>query len=258
MILISNLILEVLEGSTIASTEIYGTDKKTYINIGSGNVFKLKWETPTLTNDTVDHYSLVIKRHDTVLNVYYDIFNKNIGLVNEFYVDSPMLPPLPEQYKLSIYVVVHGKQDSIITSNVVTPYISKGSGTYIKVEDGYNQPIMKRVLAITKGLPVLADLEGNVLTDAEGNILMVTGLTNEYILNDRTGQSLLDASGHPLIAVATKVLNPINDWVVVQEVYTKDSDSWRINDIEFEALVDENGEVIECLNNGSYEPIYVQ
>ena len=60
MILISNLILSVLEGSTIASTEIYGTDKKTYVNIGSGNVFNLLWTPPTLTNDTIDHYNLLI------------------------------------------------------------------------------------------------------------------------------------------------------------------------------------------------------
>ena len=171
MILISNLILEVLEGSTITSTEIYGTDKKTYINIGSGNVFKLMWETPTLTNDAVDHYGLIIKRHDTAINAYYDIFDKNIGLVNEFYVDSPLLPTVPEQYMLSIYLVAYGKHGSVITSNVVNPYVSKGSGGYVKVEEVYNQPIMKRALALTKGVPVFIDIENNTLVDAEGNVL---------------------------------------------------------------------------------------
>ena len=156
MILISNLILSILDGSTIASTEIYGANKKTYINIGSGNVFKLTWKTeletnPVFTNDIVDHYNLVIKRFDPTLSVYYDIFDKNVGLINEFYVNSEMLPSIPLQYILSIYVVAYGKLGNVLTSNVTNSYVCKGSGAYVKVQpEGYTQPIMKRALAFAK------------------------------------------------------------------------------------------------------------
>lgn len=223
MILISNLILTISDDrSAVPSTEIYGT--KTYINIGSGNVFRLSWEMPTLTNDSVDYYKLVVKRHDTALNIYYDIFDKNIGLVNEFYVDSTLLPTVPLQYKLSIYVVAYGKHGSIITSNIVTPYVSKGTGTYVKVQpEGYKQPIMKRALAFA-----------NVPTSNEPT----------SVLLDSSGYELLDANGEPLVAEATKVLTS-DTWNIMQEGYTKAADgTWKINNIKYEVLVDKNGEIV--------------
>lgn len=236
MILISNLILSIKDGSTISSTEIYGTDKKTYFNIGSGNVFKLYWETPTLTNDTIDHYNLVIKRHDITLNVYYDIFDKNIGLVNEFYVDSSLLPLIPEQYKLSTYLVAYGKLGSVITSNVLTPYVSKGSGIYVKVEDGYAQPVMKRAIAF-ENTPTPSDISAALIT-TEGDEVPI-----------------LDSDGNQVSLDATRLLFSA-DWSTMQEGYTKASDgTWRANDIKYEVLVGlNNGEIITDQNN---EPIYV-
>lgn len=230
---ISTLNLSDKDGSTIASTEIYGTDKKTYINIGSGNVFKLEWNTPTLTNDTVDRYNLVIKRHDTTLNVYYDILDKNIGLVNEFYVDSYMLPTLPLQYMLSIYIIAYGKNGSIVTSNIVNPYVSKGSGTYVKVKPaGYNETIMKRALAFA-----------NVKTTAESRSVLI----------EAEGEQL-EALDGPLEAVVIRALS--NDtWNVMQEGYVKADGTWKTSDIEYEILVDETGEII---TDNANEPIYVQ
>lgn len=266
MILISNLVLKVLDGSTVASTEIYGKDKKTYINIGSGNVFKLHWETPGLVGETIDHYDLIIRRHDTTLNVYYDVFNKNIGLVNEFFVNSSLLPALPDQYMLSIYLVAYGKQGSIVTSNVVNPYISKGSGTYVKVGGtDYTQPIMKRAIAFTKiALPVLADGNNQILKDKDGNTLTLTSLPDKRVrdLADSTGVLLLDSEGNPLIAEATSVLNIVNGWTIVQNSYMRDSNGiWQQADIKYEALVaknmDSKFEIIEVRNNdGDYEPLY--
>ncbi len=235
MILISNLILSILDGSTISSTEIYGVDKKTYINIGSGNIFKLSWTTPTLTNDVVDRYSLIIKRHDTTLNVYYDIVNKNIGLINEFYVDSFMLPAVPLQYMLSIYVVAYGKHGSVMTSNVKNPYISKGTGTYVKVTPaGYKQPILKRAIAFANA---------------------PTSDQDVAILVDSTGEELIAAEDdEPLTAAFTRVLSS-KTWNVMQEGYTKDTEgSWRTNNIEYEVLVDETGEII---TDSANKPIYV-
>lgn len=233
---ISNLTLYIKDGSTTSSTEIYGTDKKTYFNIGSGNVFKLYWNTPTLTNDSVDYYKLTIKRHDITLNVYYDIFDKNIGLVNEFCVDSIMLPTVPEQYKLSIYLVAYGKLGNAITSNVITPYVSKGSGIYVKVEDGYAQPIMKRAIAFESG-PTPVDATAVVVNEAGHEV------------------TILDADGNSVRLDATRLLSS-SDWRTAQESYTKATDgSWCINDIKYEVLVGlGDGEIITDINN---EPIYV-
>ncbi len=231
--------------TAVPATDVYGTDKKTYINIGSGNVFRLSWEAPTLTNDTVDYYKLVIKRHDTTLNVYYDIFDKNIGLVNEFYVDATLLPALPLQYMLAIYIVAYGKQGSVITSNIVNPYISKGTGTYVKVQpEGYTQPIMKRSIAFVN-VPTLDEQISAAILDQEGNTV-----------------PLYDKSGNVVKPAATRILTS-TDWSIMQESYTKGSDgTWHYSDIKYEVLVAKNGEnkfePIEVLNDeGTYELLHI-
>lgn len=216
------------DGSTIASTNIYSTtgtyDKKTYINIGSGNVFKLSWIMSGLTGDAVDRYSLIIKRHDTTINTYYDIFDKNIGLVNEFYVNSELLPALPEQYMLSIYLVAYTKNGNVITSNIVNPYISKGSGTYVKTEDTTGQTMWKRALAFTKAATT-ADAIG-IIKDSSGNIV-----------------SIKDGTGNAVQIQATRILTS-SDWNVVQESYIKDGSIWKASDIKWEVLTDNTGEIV--------------
>lgn len=238
MIFISNLTLLIEDGSTIASTEIYGTDKKTYINIGSGDVFKLHWETPTLTNDTdtVDHYSLVIRRYNATANTYHDILNKNIGLVNEFYVDSSILPTTIDQYTLSIYLVAHSKLGSVVTSNTISPYISKGSGTYVQVQPaGYAVPIMKRAVAFVNA-PASADTFARII-DAEGQEVPI-----------------LDNEGNQISIEATRLLTG-EEWQLVLGGYIKDPNgTWRTNDIKYELLVDSLGGLITDVNN---KPIYV-
>jgi hypothetical protein len=238
VVLISNLTLSIEDGSTIASTDIY-TAGKTYINIGSGNVFKLTWNA---LNDTVDHYNLVIKRHDTVLNVYYDIYDKNVGLVNKFYVDSSLLPIIPEQYKLSVYIVAHNKNGSVITSNVITPYICKGSGTYVKVkEKDYNESIMKRALAFAK-VDASSDTTARII-DQDGNEV-----------------SLLAGDGSQVqIPVAWKLENG-SGWEVMQEGHVKGTDGvWHANDIKNEVLQVYNNdtEKYEVLKDRTGELIYV-
>jgi hypothetical protein len=278
VIIISNLILNIEEGSTVPSTEIYGTDKKAYINIGSGSVFNLSWDTPELANDTIDYYDLVIKRYDPVLNVYYDIINKNIGLVNEFYVDSPLLPALPEQYVLSIYIVAYGKNGAVVTSNTVNPYICKGSGTYVKVRpEGYARPVMKRAIAFVNIRQLttdsaaseilshfLIDSEDKLLFSSDYEVLATPG--SEYIIyedaaaiKNSAGEKIpiLDESGNDVSLSMTKLLTSEN-WQLVQSNYVKTPDgTWKPTDIRFEVLVDENGEIIFSDENGNNEPIYV-
>ena len=236
MILISTTItLSVHDGNTVTSTDIYGTDKKTYVNIGSGNVFKLEWTTPTLGNDIVDRYSLVIKRYDTTLNVYYDIFDKNIGLINEFYVDASLLPVLPLQYMLSVYVVAYGKYGSVVTSNTVNPYISKGTGNYVNVKPAdYKQPIMKRALAFVY-TPTPAAIPAVILDEAGNEV------------------SLFGSDDSEISVTATNLL-PSSGWNLALESYVKDTTStWQTSDIEYEVLVDEKGEIIADSTNS---PIY--
>lgn len=230
MILISNLVLEVLNGSTIPSTESYGADKKTYVNIGSGNVFNLKWNTPMLTNNTVDHYELVIKRYDPTVNVYYSIFDKNIGLVNYFSVNSELLPSAPEQYLLHVYIVAYSKQGVVVTSNIVTPYICKGSGTYVKMPAGYMQRALSFVNAPTtaKVAATLRDITGREL----------------QILDDNSNPILLEVE-------ATRLLYS-DSWNIVQESSVKGVNNiWHKNDIKYEILLDMFGEIITDSSNES-------
>lgn len=250
MNLISNLILQVLDGNTVASTEIYGTNKKTYINIGSGDVFKLQWNTPELAvDDSIEHYDLVIKRHDTILDVYYNIYNKSIGLVNEFVVESSLLPTLPTQYMLSIYLVAYSTQGSVIISNVENPYISKGSGSYVcvKVEDTEDAPlIMKRAIAFTKiALPRLVDKNIKLLKDSKGRTLTLTSLPDKYArvrdLADSDSELLKASGGVQLTAKAANVLNIVNGLTLVQNIYMQDSSgSWQQSDIKDEVLIVES------------------
>lgn len=277
MILISNLTLNIKDGSTIASTSIYGEDKKTYINIGSGNVFKLEWATPILANgnDTVDHYRLVIKyyelalKYDLTLNEYYDIFNENIGQVNEFYVDSPMLPIAPDQYMLSIYIVAYGKLGSVVTSNVINPYISRGSGIYVKVNsDDYAEPIMKRALAFAyTPSEVLVAADGSTLVESEGKAIHALDeaiLKTEDILADCYGESLValveaEDADKTLCADITKLLYS-TDWTVMQEGYTKDANgTWHTNDIKYEVfqVLNETTGKYEVLTDSANQPIYI-
>lgn len=222
--------------TAVPATDIYGTGKKTYINIGSGNVFRLFWEAPALTNDTIDYYKLVIKRHDTTLNAYYDIFDKNIGLVNEFYVDSALLPALPLQYMLSIYVAAYGKRGSIVTSNIENPYISKGTGTYVKVTPaGYQEAIWKRALAFVEA-PATDTIIPAAVLDEYGNTV-----------------HLLDNDGNEMPLTAANILSS-DDWNVALEYYVKDDKgAWKTSDISYEILVDKDGYII---TDNTDMPIY--
>ena len=147
-----------------------------------------------------------------------------------------MLPALPAQYKLAIYVVAYGKQGSTITSNVVNPYVSKGAGTYVKVTPtGYSVPIMKRALALAK--VSTPDALTTVILDQEGNTVQ-----------------LFDGATNAVQLTATSALSS-NTWSVMQEGYTKDTDgTWKVNDIKYEILVDSAGGLI---TDSSNQPIYV-
>ena len=54
----SNLAITISDGGTVPSLDYLST--KTYVNIGSGNVLKVSWNTPTATNNAVDSYKIYI------------------------------------------------------------------------------------------------------------------------------------------------------------------------------------------------------
>jgi hypothetical protein len=91
---------------------------------------------------------------------------------------------------LSVYLVAYGKQGSVVTSDVINPYISKGSGTYVNVKDENSvQSIMKRAAAfaktpsLTKDIPVLVKTEdGNLVPILDDNGNEVEAL--EYTARD--------------------------------------------------------------------------
>lgn len=230
----ATLTLSISDGGTVTSTNVYSS--KSYIDIGSGNVFKLFWNTPMDTSE-IDYYYLSVRRYDASTGTYYNIFTNNIGNVNEFYVSSTLLSPITQtQYQLSIYVIAKSKKGATydITSNVVTTYVTEGCGSYVKVFDGYKQPIMKRAVAFAK---------------------VNVAKRDEAVLAENYGRALVDANGRTLYAATSTILESTNDWNVMQGSYSKDSTgTWKRNDIQYEVLVDQYGEIITDTHG---DPIYI-
>ena len=230
----ATLNLSISDGGTITSTDIYNA--KSYIDIGSGNVFKLSWNTPMPASE-IDYYYLSIRRYNASTGTYTTIISSNIGNVNEFYVESSLLSTITQtQYQLTMYVIAKSKKGTTydITSNVVTTYVTEGCGSYVKVFDGYKQPIMKRAVAFAK---------------------VNTAKSDEAVLAENYGRALVDVNGRTLYAATATILESTNDWNVMQESYSKDSTgTWKRNDIQYEVLVDQYGEIITDTHG---DPIYI-
>ena len=225
----SNLAVSIADGNTVPSVDI---GNRFYVDIGSGTILKVFWDTPIATGNHVDYYTITLVTYDRATNSYKTLLNTPIGKVNEFYVTSDMLVNVTmDQYQLDIYLTANSRYgpDYDFTANVVSACISKGCGTYLKVTEGYQQPVMKRSLAMAK-LPyvLLLDVEGKVLKDSDGKVLY---------------------------AKSARVQDATIGWALMQEFSAKDTYStWRYSDIQYEVITDVNGEIITDMNN---EPIYV-
>jgi hypothetical protein len=231
----TNIALSVSEGNTVPSIDIMSNS--VYVDIGnivgkeSGTVFRLFWDTPTAQYNRVDSYTLNIYYYNEALAKYVTVLNENIGNVNEYYVTSYLLKDvIYDNYKLKVQLTANSAFGAFYSgnSNVLTVDVSKGCGTYIKVSDGYSQPIMKRAIALAKlGCVLLLDAEGKALKDAEGKALY---------------------------ANMAKVQSADTGWALMQDFKTKDSSgSWKDSEILYEVLTDIYGEIILDSNN---EPIY--
>jgi hypothetical protein len=216
----SSVPINVAQGNTVPIIDFF--DYPVFPDIGSGTVARLYWNTPTTADNSVDYYNLSIKFFDPSISAYTTIFSNNIGNVNEYYITSSLLSTVTlANYKLIIYLTACSKHGSTYNSpqSTVTVYVCKACGTYVKVEDGYKQPIMKRTIAFAKlGYRALYDEAGKVLTDEDGKILY--GKTSS-VQDDDTG------------------------WTPMQDFYTKDRNGyWYPSDIRYEVLTDTNGEII--------------
>lgn len=243
--------LAVSDGGTVPSID-YLTSK-TYVNIGSGNVLKLSWNTPTANNNEVDSYKVYITAYDTASASYTPLYEANIGNVNEFYLKSTIFEAIPQSFiSLAIRIEVISKYGASYSGMSSIKYISvsNGAGTYTRVATGYAQPIMKRSLAFTKlsFIPLLAN-DGIMLASADGKTLLnkassiqdpVTGWTlmQEFLVKktdilallDNTGAVLLDNTNLPMYA-------------------RSDNSTWLPSDIRYEALTDTDDKLITDINN---------
>lgn len=226
----SNLSMTISDGGTVPSLDYLFT--KTFVDIGSGNVLKITWNTPTAENNAVDSYIVYVLFYDVASVSYKHLYNANVGNVNEFYLKSALFEVTPQSFiQLYIYVEAVSKYgaDYNCTSDIEAINVSRGCGAYVKVEDGYKQPIMKRSVAFTKlAYAELVDENGDLITDDDGNIIyMPVSSVQDY----STG------------------------WTLMQEHYAKDANgNWQSSDIRYEVLTDTSGEIVTDLNG---DTVYV-
>lgn len=221
----SNLSIAISDGGTVPSLNYLSN--KTYVDIGSGNILKISWSTPTATNNAVDNYVVNILKYDAATASYKSFYRANIGNVNEFYLKSSLFNSLKQSYiPLRIYVEAVSKYGTAYngTSNVELVSVGKGCGMYTRVTEGYKQPIMKRTLGFTR-------LDYLTLTDA-------------------TGKAISTADDNVLYGKASSVQDAATGWALMQEFYEKDSNNdWQLSDLQYEVLTDASGEVVTDANN---------
>jgi hypothetical protein len=220
-------VLNIIDGTTVPSLALYGD--RTYVDIGSGEVLKLLWDTPVATNNIVDSYTLNLSKYNPETGTFITLYEHNIGDVNSFSINTDHLSSAElAQYTLQISIIAHSKYGVAYDSPVktVSAQISKGSGTYLKVNHGYPQPIMKRSLAFVK-------LDYKPITDT-------------------SGKELRDANDKALYAKTARTQAVDTGWTLMQETHAKDSDRvWHESDMQYEVLMDVNGEKITDLNNST-------
>ena len=207
-------LLQVSDGNTVPSTRISGDT--VYPNISSGTVCKLSWETPTAANNEVSSYYLKLEILDSTGSAFQK--NINIGLVNEYYI-TPDLINYNDSVIVDVYLQAKSRYGSSYDGIVgqITFNSIKCSGAYVKVSDGYTQPIMKRAVALAR------------VSDSRED----SGL-------------LISSDGFELIAADTRPLaEDVLIWSIMKDFYRKNNQgTWDSSDITYEILTDANGEPI--------------
>jgi hypothetical protein len=282
----SNLSVTISDGGTVPSLDYLPT--KTYVDIGSGNVLKISWSTPTAVNNAVDSYKVYILYYESSSDDYKVLYSKNVGNLNELYVKSSLFAAIPQSFiPVQIYVEAISKYGTMYNhiSSTYAVNVSRGCGTYVKVTEGYPKPIMKRALAFARlAFTPLVDEAGNPMIGADGNVLFgkvssmqddITGWTlmqNFYTKGDVADTVLLDANGKTILdandrliyadssmAMSYKALVDSNNNMVLdsagRRIYIDASAiAWPTSDIRYEVLTDHTGEIITDMSD---ENIYV-
>jgi hypothetical protein len=229
----SSVTINVAQGNTVPAIDFF--DYPVFPDIGSGTIVSLYWDTPIAADNSVDYYNLSIKLFDPSLGTYITIFAGSIGNVNEYYITSDMLSSVSlSNYKLYVSIIACSKYGASYNSleTSIPVYVCKASGTYIKAESGYKQPVMKRSIAFAK-------LGYRVLKDEYGKVLRAT--------TDDGG-----ADGPILYGKASSVQDDTDGWTPMSAFYATIADgTWQASDIRYEVLTDENGEIITD-QNGEY------
>jgi hypothetical protein len=76
------------------------------VNIGSGNVMKLSWNTPSAENNMVSSFKVHILRYNSAASTsYIPLYEADVGKVNEFYVRASLFDAISQSFfPLYIYV----------------------------------------------------------------------------------------------------------------------------------------------------------
>ena len=226
----SNLVINISDGETVPSLDYLAN--KTYVNIGSGNILKVSWNTPVATNNAVDSFKIYILYYNAANASYSILYAENVGNVNEFYLKSSLFDSMTQAFiQLQIYVEAISRYGTTYNgiSNASFVDVCRGHGTYINVDAGNGEAVMRRSLAFSK--------------------------LNYLALADDETRQLATIDGEPLYVKLSNAQDDSTGWTLMQEAYAKDkSGNWQVSDIRYEVLTDANGGVITDQND---DVIYV-
>lgn len=158
------------DGNTVASTALVHESlsdyaDRTFINIGSGEVVKLSWPSPSGTNNVIDSYTLSLYKYDLQHGLTYTIKAPfNIGNVNEYYITADDLATVTDdRYILVVQLYANSKYGSNYNGYTALRNIpiEKGCGIYVKCKDVFGKPYMKRAIAFARVKDGVSSTSGN-------------------------------------------------------------------------------------------------
>lgn len=205
----------------VSSTNIlpYRQGRETiYLDIGSGNVCHLSWNSPFQIGD-LSHYSIRIYACDCDSETYYlpEYRTNN----NEFYITSEHLDLLRETLNQA-----GGHTDLMLCYVGITAHSKYG--------ELYNSASEDKPMAVYKASGICYVDKAITTVDENGTELEV-----------------------PVIKRAIAFAKDADRWIPVAGLYNKQKDSgnWLSSGIEYETLVADDGEVVVDVNN---EPILIK
>ena len=199
--------ITVTNAGTVPTTNING--EETFLNIGTGDVLKISWPTPTASNNEISYYYVEISPSendsyytDGTDGYFYYVYNGN---ANELYIPAANLNSGgPGIHKLALYFEVGSKfgfyYGAYEYDFAEYTFVNDCHGAYIKLdrEHGYPQPVMKRAVAFVKdqasGEWKLC--QGAFHKDPAGE--WKTGDISYEVLMDQNGEIITDSSNEPI------------------------------------------------------------